>query len=101
MSTHTTAASNTGLGKSEPARHNGRPFFSVAATVPRSFTTSTSSVINAGKTVPPRFKELYDSLDGVRDAAIEQVSLSRLQLALRGLESEAPLIRVAGEFLQA
>ncbi|KAJ5222051.1 uncharacterized protein N7469_010938 [Penicillium citrinum] len=59
----------------------------------RSFTTSPA--INPGKTVPPRFKELYDSLSGVNDAAIEQVSISRLQLALRGLESEVPLIRIA------
>ncbi|KAJ5089096.1 hypothetical protein N7532_007780 [Penicillium argentinense] len=59
----------------------------------RSFTTSPA--INPGKTVPPQFKELYDALSGVRDASIEQVSVSRLQLALRGLESEAPLVRVA------
>jgi hypothetical protein len=49
--------------------------------------------------VPPRLKELYDALSGVQDAAIEQVSITRLQLALRGLESEAPLIRIAGECL--
>lgn len=98
-----TKASNTGLGKNASARHvsGSRPFISVAATASRSFTTSPSpSVINEGKPVPPRFKELYDALDGVRDAAIEQVSLSRLQLALRGLESATPLIRVAGEFLR-
>ncbi|KAJ5494915.1 hypothetical protein N7539_000031 [Penicillium diatomitis] len=59
----------------------------------RRFTTSPT--ITAGKYVPAQFKELYDALSEVKDAAIEQVSLSRLSLALRGLESEAPLIRVA------
>ncbi|CAI7631524.1 unnamed protein product [Penicillium manginii] len=66
---------------------------SSSATHLRPFTTSPA--INPGKTVPPRFKELYDALSGVKDAAIEQVSISRLQLALRGLESEAPLIRIS------
>ncbi|KAF7715690.1 Uncharacterized protein PECH_008517 [Penicillium ucsense] len=59
----------------------------------RRFTTSPT--ITAGNYVPAQFKELYDALSEVKDAAIEQVSLSRLSLALRGLESEAPLIRVA------
>jgi hypothetical protein len=45
--------------------------------------------------VPERFRELYEALNRVRDAAPEQVNISRLQLALRGLESEVPLIRVA------
>lgn len=77
------------------SRQNARLLESTSAEKPRSFTTSPA--INPGKTVPPRFKELYDSLSGVNDAAIEQVSISRLQLALRGLESEEPLIRIAGE----
>ncbi|KAI9930052.1 hypothetical protein ASPWEDRAFT_48229 [Aspergillus wentii DTO 134E9] len=54
-----------------------------------------TSVVNAARNVPPRFKELYEALNRVGDTATEQVNLSRLQLALRGLESEAPLIRVA------
>lgn len=82
--------------KLDAARHN--PHFP-ATTRTRRFTTSPA--ISAGKTVPPRFKELYDALSGVKDAAIEQVSVSRLSLALRGLESEEPLIRVAGEYLRA
>lgn len=49
--------------------------------------------------MPPRFKELHAALEEVKDAALEQVNLSRLQFALRGLESETPLIRVAGEFV--
>lgn len=77
------------------SRQNARLLESTSAEKSRSFTTSPA--INPGKTVPSRFKELYDSLSGVNDAAIEQVSISRLQLALRGLESEEPLIRIAGE----
>jgi hypothetical protein len=57
---------------------------------------ASSSAINAAKNVPERFKQLYDALAGVRDAAANHVNLSRLQLAQRGLETERPLIRVAG-----
>ncbi|KAL4988731.1 hypothetical protein BDW68DRAFT_85897 [Aspergillus falconensis] len=45
--------------------------------------------------VPPRLRELYESLVQIQSVAPEQVNLSRLQLALRGLETEEPLIRVA------
>jgi hypothetical protein len=86
---------NTNGDKFDRARGR-RQLKSSSATHLRPFTTSPA--INPGKTVPPRFKELYDALSGVKDAAIEQVSISRLQLALRGLESEAPLIRISGEF---
>lgn len=82
--------------KLETARRN--PHFLDTAPTTRTRPFTTSPAISAGKTVPPRFKELYDALSGVKDAAIEQVSLSRLSLALRGLESEEPLIRVAGEY---
>lgn len=90
LSTRTTSSA-----KIEPARRNAHLLDTVPTTRTRPFTTSPA--ISAGKTVPPRFKELYDALSGVKDAAIEQVSVSRLSLALRGLESEEPLIRVAGE----
>lgn len=85
-----------GSAKIETARRNAHLLDTVPTTHTRPFTTSPA--ISAGKTVPPRFKELYDALSGVKDAAIEQVSVSRLSLALRGLESEEPLIRVAGEW---
>lgn len=54
-------------------------------------------MVNAGKNVPPRFRELYAALNRVGDVAPERVNLSRLQLALRGLEVEEPLVRVAGK----
>lgn len=89
----TRAASNA---KIETTRRNPHLLHTVPNSRTRPFTTSPA--ISAGKTVPPRFKELYDALSGVKDAAIEQVSVSRLSLALRGLESEEPLIRVAGKY---
>ncbi|KAE8152526.1 hypothetical protein BDV25DRAFT_65668 [Aspergillus avenaceus] len=67
--------------------HNRLSFFSS-----RSITTS--SVVHA-RHVPPRLRELYDALNQIKGVATGQVDLSRLQLALRGLESEAPVIRVA------
>lgn len=94
LTTRTECTANVDkLGRSrQVARLSG----STSGTSVRPFTTSPA--INPGKTVPPRFKELYDALSGIKDAAIEQVSISRLQLALRGLESETPLIRIAGEY---
>ncbi|KAB8233177.1 hypothetical protein BDV23DRAFT_157613 [Aspergillus alliaceus] len=55
---------------------------------------TTSSVVHA-RHVPPRLRELYEALNQIQGVATEQVNISRLQLALRGLESEAPIIRVA------
>ncbi|KAJ6002263.1 hypothetical protein N7522_007490 [Penicillium canescens] len=87
-----TRASGRSIDKTDTLRRSSRPQNIITASTPRPF--NTSSVITA-KSVPPRFKELYTALEGVKDAALEQVNLSRLQFALRGLESETPLIRVA------
>ena len=57
---------------------------------------ATSSAVNITRNVPPRFKELHSALDGVGEAAATHVNLSRLHLAQRGLESERPVIRIAG-----
>jgi hypothetical protein len=80
--------------KPDSSRRAGRAQKAITGFLPRTF--STSHVITA-KSVPPRFKELHAALEAVKDADLEQVNLSRLQFALRGLESETPLIRVAGE----
>ncbi|RAH71768.1 uncharacterized protein BO66DRAFT_390616 [Aspergillus aculeatinus CBS 121060] len=57
---------------------------------------STVPVVHAGgRNIPPRLKSLHTTLDQLKDVAPEQVNLSRLQLAMRGLESETPVIRVA------
>ncbi|KAL4805977.1 hypothetical protein BDV18DRAFT_15323 [Aspergillus unguis] len=60
----------------------------------RPYSTAPSTALTA-RHVPPRLRELYESLAHLQSVAPEQVNLSRLQLALRGLESEEPLIRVA------
>lgn len=49
--------------------------------------------------MPTRNRELYALLGELHETAADQISLSRFQLAQRGLESEVPVIRVAGEFL--
>ncbi|KAL5335837.1 hypothetical protein BJX70DRAFT_308726 [Aspergillus crustosus] len=59
-----------------------------------SYSTAPSSVHTA-RHVPPRLRNLYESLARIQNVAPEQVNLSRVQLALRGLESEEALIRVA------
>ncbi|OJD33373.1 serine threonine protein phosphatase 2b catalytic subunit protein [Diplodia corticola] len=53
------------------------------------------TAINAPLDVPPRLKELYQALDVLKSDAASYVNFSRLQLALRGLESEDPVVRVA------
>lgn len=92
----TRANTSRSIAKPDTSTRVARAQNTITGSAPRTFTTS--SVITA-KSVPPRFKELHAALEGVKDAALEQVNLSRLQFALRGLESETPLIRVAGEFL--
>ncbi|KAL1970936.1 hypothetical protein VTN77DRAFT_2770 [Rasamsonia byssochlamydoides] len=56
---------------------------------------ATSAAVNVNRNIPARFRELYEALDEVREAVPDQISLSRFQLAKRGLESEEPVIRVA------
>ncbi|ETI24502.1 hypothetical protein G647_03871 [Cladophialophora carrionii CBS 160.54] len=62
----------------------------------RSASTLTSTTaVNGRIPIPPRYKPLYDALVGVQKRASAQVNLSRLQLALQGLESDTPVTRVA------
>jgi hypothetical protein len=58
-----------------------------------------SSITEVNRNIPARNKELYALLGELQQTAADQISLSRLQLAQRGLESEVPVIRVAGSFL--
>ncbi|KAJ5958401.1 uncharacterized protein N7479_005551 [Penicillium vulpinum] len=90
--TLSTRANTSRSIEANTSRRIARPQNTITASDSRTFTTS--SIITA-KSVPPRFKELHAALEGVKDAALEQVNLSRLQFALRGLESETPLVRVA------
>lgn len=58
-------------------------------------TLSSTTAVNATKNVPARYKELYQALGDLRKKASGQVNISRLQLALQGLELETPTTRVA------
>lgn len=51
---------------------------------------------DVNKNVPARFRELYAALTELEAVAADHISLSRLQLAQRGLESEDHVVRVAG-----
>lgn len=56
---------------------------------------ASSSAINAPSTVPHELRELHQRLNALQDSASGFVDLSRLQLGLRSLESDDPVIRVA------
>ncbi|KAM0723699.1 hypothetical protein Q7P37_000687 [Cladosporium fusiforme] len=56
---------------------------------------ASSSAINAPSTVPHELRELHQRLNALQDSASGFVDLSRLQLALRSLESDDPVIRIA------
>src|SRR5271155_954555 len=58
-------------------------------------TLSSSTAVNATKAIPARYQDLYEALNQVKRKAPAHVNLSRLQLALQGLESENPTTRVA------
>ena len=58
-------------------------------------TLSSVTAINASKNIPARLQPLYAALGELRSKASAHVSLSRLQLAQQGLESESPKIRIA------
>ncbi|PGH36645.1 hypothetical protein GX50_00507 [[Emmonsia] crescens] len=57
--------------------------------------STAAHTVNFTRNVPERFQGLYSALNGVHDTAANHVNSSRLQLALRGLETTRPVIRVA------
>ncbi|KAL9618118.1 MAG: hypothetical protein Q9160_007125 [Pyrenula sp. 1 TL-2023] len=56
---------------------------------------SSATAVNATKIVPSKYKTLYESLQRVRRHAAIYVDLSRLDLALQGLETEKLKTRIA------
>ena len=62
----------------------------------RSSTVASTTAINATRDLPPNLRELHEALSELRSKAANYVDLSRLQLALRGLETRDAVIRVAG-----
>ncbi|EGP85128.1 uncharacterized protein MYCGRDRAFT_75102 [Zymoseptoria tritici IPO323] len=53
------------------------------------------SAINAPSTVPTELRDLHQQLSLLEEKASSYVDLSRLKLALRSLESEDPIVRIA------
>lgn len=58
-------------------------------------TFASGTAINAPSTVPPAFQQLHQALEKLKRTAPNYVNFSRLQLAIRGLESATPVTRVA------
>lgn len=56
---------------------------------------ASSTAVNAPSTVPPELRDLHQRLQLLQDKASIYLDLSRLQLALRSLESQDPVIRLA------
>ncbi|KAI5365323.1 hypothetical protein Slin15195_G048570 [Septoria linicola] len=56
---------------------------------------ASTTAINAPTSVPPHLHPLYQSLLHLESTASSYIDLSRLQLALRSLESSDPVIRIA------
>lgn len=52
------------------------------------------TAINPPSNVPAENQQLYASLDRLKDIASDYVNQSRLQLALRGLETSRPTVRI-------
>jgi len=59
-------------------------------------TLVSTTAINPPLEVAAHNQELYRTLDGLKQNAANYVNLSRLQLALRGLETKEAVVRVAG-----
>ncbi|KAL8922305.1 MAG: hypothetical protein Q9208_005275 [Pyrenodesmia sp. 3 TL-2023] len=68
----------------------------------RAASTITSvTAVNAKTAVPHAFRELHDALNVLQREAAVYTNLSQLQLALRGLESENGVTRIAAASAQA
>lgn len=59
------------------------------------------TAVNAKREIPTAFQELHASLKALEQHAGVYVDTSQLKLALRGIESEDALTRVAGEIPQS
>lgn len=66
---------------------------------PRRHATTSAPVspVNAHRELPPPFRELRETLSALQNKAAAYVNAGQLQLALRGVESENPVTRVAGK----
>ena len=61
-------------------------------------TTASVTAVNARRDTPPKFRVLHESLKALESEAAVYLNSSQLRLALRGLESENSVTRIAGRF---
>ena len=59
-------------------------------------TTASVTAVNVRRDIPPRFLKLHESLKALETEAAVYINSSQLSLALRGLESENAVTRIAG-----
>lgn len=57
---------------------------------------ASSTAVTTAKAVPANVLELYEALLALKSQAAPYVNLSRVQLALRSLETTNPVVRIAG-----
>lgn len=81
------------LGKISPPSHS---YASQHVVRRRPASTVSATAIDAKREIPPSFQELHATVGALRDEASTYVHPGQLQLALRGLESENAVTRVAG-----
>ena len=59
-------------------------------------TTASVTAVNVRRETPPQFRDLHESIKALETEAAVYVNLSQLRLALRGLESDNAVTRIAG-----
>ena len=81
----------------EPVRNAWRATHRLPLSTRRKASTITSvTAVNAKKDIPHAFQPLYEALVTLQSEAAVYSNLSQIRLALRGLESENAITRIAG-----
>jgi hypothetical protein len=63
--------------------------------IARYASTASSTAVNGRQVIPPQNEFLHEALTQVKNKASAHLNLSRLQLAIQGLESQRPTTRIA------
>lgn len=74
--------------------HASSPCTSQHSQIKHATNLASRTAINPPSNVPAANQQLYASLDRLKDIASDYVNQSRLQLALRGLETSRPTVRI-------
>lgn len=74
--------------------HANSPYTSQRTHIRHATNLASRTAINPPSNVPAENQQLYASLDRLKDIASDYVNQSRLQLALRGLETSRPTVRI-------